>query len=137
MKDDHHLEPIAERVGASAFHRWAGLEVLRVAPGEVDVALDIGDHHLNLIGLLHGGMIATVADTAMGLAMRTLVPAGSSHVTVQLNVHYVAPARKGRVVGEGRVVKSGRRMGVAQARVLDDGGRLLATGSATFFLVSS
>ena len=137
MKDDHHLEPIAERVGASAFHRWAGLEVLRVAPGEVDVALDIGDHHLNLIGLLHGGMIATVADTAMGLAMRTLVPAGSSHVTVQLNVHYVAPARKGRVVGERRVVKSGRRMGVAQARVLDDGGRLLATGSATFFLVSS
>jgi len=137
VKDDHHLEPIAERVGASAFHRWAGLEVLRVAPGEVDVALDIGDHHLNLIGLLHGGMIATVADTAMGLAMRTLVPAGSSHVTVQLNVHYVAPARKGRVVGEGRVVKSGRRMGVAQARVLDDGGRLLATGSATFFLVSS
>jgi uncharacterized protein (TIGR00369 family) len=134
--DDDQLDAIAERVGGSAFHRWAGLEVLRVAPGEVDVALQVTDHHLNLIGLLHGGMVAVVADTAMGLAMRTLVPPGRSHVTVQLNVHYLAPARGGRVVGQGRVVKSGMRMGVAEARVTGGDSKLLATASATFFLVS-
>lgn len=133
--DPEVLQAIADRVADSTFHRWAGLDVTRVAAGEVDVALDVTEHHLNLIGLLHGGMIATIADTAMGLALRTMLPEGASHVTVQLNIHFLSPARSGRVLGLGRVVRSGRRMGYAEADVVDREGKLLARASSTFIVL--
>ncbi len=128
-------DALRRRVDRSAFHRWAGLELERVAPGEVDVALDLQPHHLNLVGLAHGGMIATLADTAMGIALRTVLPEGRTHVTGQLNVHFLAPATGGRVVAHGRAVRAGRRMGYAEADVVDDRDRLLARASATFIVM--
>ena len=125
---------IAERMARSAFHRWAGIDLVRAEPGKVEVALRAEDHHLNLLGTVHGGMLASVADTAMGLAMRTRAEPGSTYVTAQLDVHYLVPGRAGRIVGIGRAVKSGRQTGYAEADVLE-GDRLLARASATFIVV--
>lgn len=125
---------VADRMARSAFHRWAGIDLVRAEPGEVEVALRAEDHHLNLLGTVHGGMLATVADTAMGLAMRTRAEPGSAYVTAQLDVHYLVPGRAGRIVGIGRAVKSGRQTGYAEADVLE-GDRLLARASATFIVV--
>ena len=55
--------------------RWAGLELVSVEVGEVEVALPLKPHHLNPGGILHGGLIATLADTAIGLAVRSALPA--------------------------------------------------------------
>jgi uncharacterized protein (TIGR00369 family) len=128
------VRDIADRMARSAFHRWAGIDLVRAEPGEVEVALRAEDHHLNLLGTVHGGVLATVADTAMGLAMRTRSEPGSTYITAQLDVRYLVPGRPGRIVGIGRVVTSGRRTGYAEADVLD-GDRLLARASATFIVV--
>jgi uncharacterized protein (TIGR00369 family) len=125
---------IADRMARSAFHRWAGIDLVRAEPGEVEIALRAEDHHLNLLGTLHGGMLATAADTAMGLAMRTRAEPGSTYVTVQLDLHYLVPGRAGRIVAIGRAVKSGRQTGYAEADVLE-GNSLLARASATFSVV--
>jgi uncharacterized protein (TIGR00369 family) len=122
---------LAERVRRSAFHSWAGLELVRAAPGEVEIALDATDHHLNLQGLLHGGMIATLADTATGLAVRSMVPAGRRHVTIQLDVHYLSPGRPGRITALGKTVRVGTQIAFAEADVTDERGRLLARATAT------
>jgi uncharacterized protein (TIGR00369 family) len=122
---------LAERVRRSAFHAWAGLELVRAAPGEVEIALDATAHHLNLQGLLHGGMIATLADTATGLAVRSMVPEGRRHVTIQLDVHYLSPGRPGRVTAVGRTVRVGTQIAYAEADVTDERGRLLARAMAT------
>lgn len=132
---DAGLRDIADRMARSAFHRWAGIELIRAEPGEVEIALRAEDHHLNLLGTVHGGMLATVADTAMGLAMRTRMERGSNYVTAQLDLHYLAPGRTGRIVGIGRAVKSGGQMGYAEADVLGEGNSLLARASATFIVV--
>jgi uncharacterized protein (TIGR00369 family) len=123
---------LRERMAGSDFHRWAGLEVERVALGEVDVAMEVTDHHLNLVGIVHGGMLATLADTACGLAMRTVAGPDVTQVTAQLNIHFLAPAKPGRIVGKGRVVQAGSRIGVAEADVVDARGTVLARASATF-----
>ena len=125
------LGPQLER---SMFHTWAGMSVLEAAPGAVDIALDVEPHHLNLQGVLHGGMIATLADTAAGLAVRTELTPGRTHVTVSLNVQYLRPGGPGRLVGRGRVLRIGRALAVATAEVVDGQGRLLATASATIAL---
>jgi len=130
--DAHDMEAdLRRRVARSAFHAWAGIELVGASPGRVELALEAADHHINLQGSLHGGMIATLADTATGLAVRSMVPAGRRHITVQLDVHYLRPGRPGRITAVGTTVRVGTTIAVAEADVTDDGGRLLAKATAT------
>lgn len=64
------IDEVRERFARSEFHTWIGMRLERVETGEVHVAIDVDPRHLNLVGLLHGGLIATLADTATGLAYR-------------------------------------------------------------------
>jgi uncharacterized protein (TIGR00369 family) len=130
------IDDVRERFERSEFHsRWLALTLERVEVGEVDVAMDVLSHHLNLMGTLHGGVIATLADTATGLSLRSTLEDGQTFTTTQLNVTFLAPGREGQVIARGRVVKAGRRFGYAEADVVDAGGRLLARASATFAIM--
>ncbi len=126
------IDDIRERFARSGFHTWIGLRLERVEPGEVDVALDLEPHHLNLLGLLHGGLIATLADTATGLAYRTVLAPGTRHVTTHLCVAFLSPGRAGTVTARGKVVKAGERFGYAEADVVGPEDELLARATATF-----
>jgi uncharacterized protein (TIGR00369 family) len=127
------LAEIRDRVAASAFHsELIGMRLERVAEGEVDVALDLRPEHRNLVGTVHGGVIATIADTAAGLAYRTVLAEGTQHVTSQLTVTFLAPGREGTIVARGYVVKRGKRSGYAEVDVVDAEGALLARASALF-----
>lgn len=128
-------DALLERVARSEFHRWAGLELTRVESGEVEVTLQLQPHHLNLVGIVHGGIIAAVADTAAGLALRTVLQPDATHVTGQLNVQYLSPGTRGQLIARGRVVKAGRRVGFAEADVVDERGRLIARANATFIVM--
>jgi uncharacterized protein (TIGR00369 family) len=133
MTEIDRLAEVRERVERSEFHsRFFGMTLEHVEEGAVDVTLEIRPEHLNLLGIVHGGVIATLADTATGLAYRTVLEPGTQHVTTQLNVTYLAPARPGIVVARGSVVKRGRRTGYAEADVVDEEGSLLARASALF-----
>ncbi|HEY7659650.1 MAG TPA: PaaI family thioesterase, partial [Actinomycetota bacterium] len=88
--------------------------------------------HLNLAGMLHGGVIATLADVACGLAYRTRIATGTMAVTSSLTVTYLAGGGAGVVTARGRVLKRGGRFGYAEADVVDATGTLLARASATF-----
>jgi uncharacterized protein (TIGR00369 family) len=122
---------LRDRMAQSAFYGWADIELVHAEPGRVDVALQAGPQHVNIQGLVHGGMLATLADTAMGLAMRTVLEPGRRHVTVQLGVEYLSAGTQGRIVATGRTLKVGRQLGFAEADVRDDGGTLLARAHAT------
>lgn len=122
---------IRERMSASAFHRGLGLEVEAVRSGEVDLAMSTGVEHANLAGRIHGGVLATLADTAAGLAVRTVIPPGSGHVTVTLDVQFLRAAEPGRLVGRGHVTKAGRRIAFADAEVTDASGGVLARAQLT------
>jgi len=131
--DEHAalVEGLRERLGEAAFYRWAGIELVDAGPGTAEVAFEAGPEHVNLQGLVHGGMIATLADTAMGLAVRTVLEPGRRHVTVQLGIEFLSPGRRGRIVARGRTVKVGRQLGFAEADVVDGRGRLLARARST------
>lgn len=127
---------LRDRVARSAFHSWMGMELVGASPGRVEISLEAADHHLNLQGLLHGGIIATLADTAAGLAVRSMEPPGRRHVTVQLDVHYLSPGRPGRITAVGTTVRMGASIAVAEARVADRRGRLMATATATVAMMA-
>jgi uncharacterized protein (TIGR00369 family) len=85
--------------------------------------------------LVHGGVLATLADAAIGLALRTKLRPGQNHVTLQLNVHYLSALSEGAILASGTAVKSGGRAGYGEAEIRADDGRLVVRASATFLTV--
>jgi uncharacterized protein (TIGR00369 family) len=125
------LAEVRDRFHASAVpRRFCGRPLGEVAEGEVAVQVEAGPEHRNLMGTVHGGVIATLADTATGLAFRTVLEPGTTFTTTQLSVTYLAPGRGGTITAIGRVLKHGRRTGYAEADVRDGEGRLLARATA-------
>ncbi len=109
------------------------LTLEHVEEGHVTFAMTPGEAHLNPLGTVHGGLLATMLDSAMGCAVQSMLPAGSSYTTLQLDVKYVRPPQLGRgpIVAEGTVVHAGRRTATAEGRVLDSDGRLCAHATTT------
>jgi uncharacterized protein (TIGR00369 family) len=131
--DEHEalITSLRERLRDSEFYRWAGVEVIDASPGVVEIAFEANPQHLNLQGLVHGGILATLADTAMGLAVQTALEPGRRHVTVQLGIEFLSPGRPGRITARGRSVKIGTQLGFAEADVMNADGRLLARAHST------
>lgn len=136
--DETQMEAdLRDRIARSAFHSWMGMELVGASPGRVEMALEVTDHHLNLQGSLHGGVMATLADTATGLAVRSMLPAGRRHVTIQLDVHYLAPGRPGRIIAVGSTVRVGSQIAYAEADIRDGNDRLLARATATVAVMTN
>ena len=85
------------------------------------------DKHLNPSNTIHGGFIATVMDSVMAAAIRTMLKAGEDLTTIEINVKYLRPALPGtKLFAEGRLVNVSRRIGTAEGTLKDDVGELLA-----------
>ncbi len=136
MAEDAGLRDLRERMASSPFYGWMGVSLVDAREGEVDLAIEAGAHHLNLQGLVHGGVLASLADTAAGLAVRTKLEPGRRQVTVQLDVQYLSAGAQGVITAQGRAVRVGRQIAFADAEIRDANGRLLATAHATVAIMT-
>ncbi len=133
--DERYLADLYERVRTSPFHQWAGLELLSVGHGRAELAMELQPHHFNPQRIVHGGIITALADTSIGLALRSQLRPGLTHRTAQLNVHFLAKGEGDRLIGRGRALHLGQRMGYGEAEVVDEGDRLLARATGTFIVL--
>jgi uncharacterized protein (TIGR00369 family) len=102
-------------------------------PGVVAFQSIPGFRHYNPIGSVHGGYAATLLDSAMGLAVHTMLPPGSGYTTLEFKISFIKGMTKdsGPVRSEGRILNVGRRAATAEARITDSKGRLLAHATTT------
>jgi uncharacterized protein (TIGR00369 family) len=102
-------------------------------PGVVAFHSVPGFRHYNPIGSVHGGYAATLLDSAMGLAVHTMLPAGTGYTTLEFKISFIKGMTKdtGPVRSEGRTLNVGRRTATAEARITDTKGRLLAHATTT------
>jgi uncharacterized protein (TIGR00369 family) len=119
-------------VAGSPFYTWSGMRLVDAEPGDVVLSLDLGDHHRNVQGLAHGGVLATLADAAMGLSVRSALEPGRRHVTIEMGVHYLRPVSEGTITASGRAIRVGREIAYAEATVTDAAGRDVARASGTY-----
>jgi len=110
-----------------------GFQLVEVEEGRAVFAGEPAGYHYNPIGVVHGGMAATLLDSALGCAIHTTLPQGIGYTTVQLNVNMVRAItiKTGRIRCEATVIHSGRQMATSQAEVRDSNGKLLAHGTTT------
>ncbi|HEX5007795.1 MAG TPA: PaaI family thioesterase [Hyphomonadaceae bacterium] len=98
-----------------------------------------GPQHVNPIGVVHGGFAATVLDAACWTAVMTTNGPGETHTTLDLKVNYVRAItpETGPVVCDGRVVNRGGRIALAEAKIMDKNGKLLAHATSTLMIIRS
>jgi len=115
-----------------------GFDLVEVQEGRVVFAAEPGDQHYNPIGMVHGGLAATLIDSATGCAVHTTLPAGTAYTTTDVQVRFVRPITRdtGRIECVGEVVHGGRTLATAEARVTA-GDRLLAHGTASVLILPS
>jgi uncharacterized protein (TIGR00369 family) len=102
-------------------------------PGMVVLHSIPGFRHYNPIGSVHGGYFATLLDSAMGLVVHSMLPAGTGYTTLEFKISFIRGMTKdtGPVRTEGRTLNVGRRAATAEARITDAKGRLLAHATTT------
>ena len=111
-----------------------GAVVTEVGEGTARLDFEAGEEHLNPAGTVHGGVLATLVDTAMGTAVRSATDDGDVPATSQLTVTYLRPGKPGRLTVDARVRTRGEHLTVCEADV-DQDGRSLVHAVATFALL--
>jgi len=95
------------------------------------IDLDLGERHLQPFGIVHGGVIATLIDTATFWAGFMRLPEDAGLVNVDLKLNYLKAVASGHLRAEGRCLRAGRQISYAEASVFDAAGELVAHGSST------
>jgi uncharacterized protein (TIGR00369 family) len=137
---DELLASVRARAHANLFWRHLGIEVEAAAEGWIRLRVPMRDELRNAAGApVHGGVLATLIDAAIGGALGTYGTAaagGTDQATLDLNVSYVGAARGDALLAEGRIIRRGRTIAFGETRVTDPAGTLVAVGRATYMLLS-
>jgi uncharacterized protein (TIGR00369 family) len=113
--------------------RTLGYDIIESSKGKVVVTSEPNKEYLNPEGTVHGGFAATLLDTCMGLAIRSMIDRGSGSTTLEFKISIVRPITPdtGLLRAEGTVLSCGRRVGTSEGRLTDNKGRLLSHGTTT------
>jgi uncharacterized protein (TIGR00369 family) len=113
--------------------------ITELSEGRAVFTVEPAEYHYNPIGVVHGGVAATLLDSAMGCAVHSTLPAGGSYTTLEIKVNYIRPmtAETGRVRCDAKVIHVGGRTATAAGRIEDERGKLYAHGTTTCIIFRS
>ena len=126
LDSEHTVGPLGDALGIISESQ---------EPGRARMRLTVDPAWHNPNGVLHGGVIYTMVDTSMGIAVERGLPDGEHCTTIEVKVNYLAAVREGTLVVETEVVKQGRNIAFTESKVTDETGRLVATGSGSMFIL--
>lgn len=121
----------------SDFTRGLGMETTRCEDGSCVIELTLDRRHMSVARRVHGGVLFTMLDTAMGRAVISRLPAGRGCATIEAKINYLRPVQAGRLRAEGRALDLTRRTAYAEGVLRDADDRVLARASGTFFLTDT
>lgn len=117
--DSDYQQKVAQSFARQQFMQYIGARISRIEPGFCEIQLPHKPELTQQHGYFHAGIISTMADNAAGYAAYTLMPAGSSVLSVEFKLNLLAPGDGDRLIGRGRVVKPGRTLTICRADVFN------------------
>lgn len=127
----------ADKLNNLPFAQLIGMRLADIRPNEAVVEIEMRDDLRQPSGVLHGGVTATLIDTAMAFAVRTYLTDTEPTATIDLTVHYLRPHVDGKAICTARVVRPGKRIFTVSADVHNEDGKLIATGLSTYTRLES
>lgn len=119
-------------ISTAPFEDLLDLAIVFVGNGRAELRMPFKVKHCQGGGLLHGGALTTLADTAVAMAVKSLLPEGTVFATISLQTEFVAPVREGEVRALAQVEETGERTYRGEAELLDAQGELVARFSSVF-----
>jgi uncharacterized protein (TIGR00369 family) len=123
---------VRQRMQESKSSELLGFEVESVHDGRAIFRLDVRPRHKQIHGVVHGGILAALADTTAAIAAYTVVPRGVELATLELKINYMEPVPGGRVKADARVLRSGRNFIVTECEIYNESGSMAAKALLTF-----
>lgn len=131
-----HIKTLSRLINRSAFPALLSMELTDIGAGFAVFELEIEKKHMQLSGVVHGGVLASLIDTVAFWAVYYGIEDPEAWlVSVDLKLNYLAPAAAGKLFSRGRQIKIGRRLCYADAEVFDAGGKILAHGASTLLVI--
>ena len=137
---DHLLAIRAGEIPPPPIATLLGFDLVEAQEGRAVFAVTPQEFHYNPIGVVHGGLAATLIDSATGCAVQSTLPPGVLYTSLEVKANFARPIMRdtGRLLCEGTIVHRGRTIATAEARVVAEaGGALLAHGTATCLLMGA
>ena len=126
------LEKIRAGFEQNHFPHSIGIQVDLIESGHARLSLDVTERHRQLAGVMHGGAIATLIDTAVAMAIVGASEPGAKFTTIELKINYLSPIVEGHIVADARLIRDGKRIIVAECDLFDPAGKLAAKGLLTY-----
>jgi len=127
-----HVEKLIEAINSAPYFKLLSMRMRELGLGYSISEVDIAEKHLNPFGGVHGGVFSSIIDSAASWALfYGIEDENAGLTTVDLNLNYLSPAIKGKLIAEGHQIKPGKTLGYADCRVTDASGILLAHGTLT------
>jgi acyl-CoA thioesterase len=130
------LVRLRDAFGQVHYARLLNLEFVTAVRGAATVALEMREELTRMGGILHGGALASLIDTASAFAALSTLEASARTVTVDLTIHYLRPVSAGRVEAQARVLRAGQRVITVAIDVSNSDGKAVATALTTYLRVS-
>jgi uncharacterized protein (TIGR00369 family) len=130
--DEERLARIRDAFTAVPYAKLLGLELGEMKSGEAKLHLDMRDELKQNQGVAHGGVVASLIDTAAAFAVVTRLNSGERVTTTDLTIHYLRPITSGRLTATARIVRGGRRLFVLSVEVTNEQQILLATAVTSY-----
>jgi acyl-CoA thioesterase len=129
QQNDVNLSAFKVRIAGEPIASFLNIKVLEVSAGYARVSMKMRPEYLNFNGVIFGGIIAAVADHAFSLAINSkALPS----LATQFNIHLLSPAAvNDELIGEGKVIRSGKRVGISEMTVTNQNGKLIAKATGT------
>ena len=112
---------VCARFNAAPYYALLGMQAESYAPGTARVTLRFDERLTQVYGKIHGGALLSLADAAINVALATTFELGEVNATVELSMHFMAPAGKTSVVADGKLTHRGSRLAFAECLLLSDG----------------
>ena len=131
-----HVERLIGLVNGCPYFTLISMKIREIGVGYSGVEIDLAEKHLQPFGLVHGGVFATIIDSAASWALFYGIEDDDAGMTsVDLKLNYLAPAVAGKLIARGRQIKMGKTLGYAEAEVADQTGKIVAHGTSTIMII--
>src|ERR1700734_4059542 len=127
-------EELRRRLRENQITKHLGFALIVAERGKVVLRMRVSEKHLQVHGVVHGGVLAALADTAGGLATYMTCPPGTRVATIEMKINYLEAVEGGSVTAEAIVVRIGRHVAVVDCDITDDARRLVGKALMTFFV---
>ncbi|HJS50669.1 MAG TPA: PaaI family thioesterase [Pyrinomonadaceae bacterium] len=129
---EEHKRRTADAINRLPLSGLLGMEFVDLQMGEAVLKIEMRDDLRQPFGVLHGGVTATLIDTAMAFAIRTMLNDTEPTASIDLTIHYLRPHTAGPAICTAKVVRPGKRIFTVSAEVANGEGKLVATALSTY-----